>query len=228
MHTETSVPDYVLVPIPSAIFAGFVNFVARCTDGDDPHGEIAHALETFLENQEEHTGERGLLPRYDKQTRKQEAFLVKFGSPKRGYQWQSVFLPNGTRIRMTYKGLEAHAEIRFGQVYFEKQSMSPSQFARRIAADTNRNAWRGPLHSVAGKGRLGLGRHVAPPPAIGSVLLAMTTVHAKHLRTRCQQRGIPEAGAGPHATVRDPDVPGISPHAKGHRRSREPIQKGLE
>ena len=142
MTRDIEMPDYVLVPVPSAVFAGIVNFVARCTDGDDPNGVIADCLAMFLEEQEELTGEVNLLPRYDKETRNQQAFRLQFGSPDRGYQWQSVFLPNGTKIRMSYKGIEAHAQIRFGRVSFEEETLSPSQFASRIAGDTNRNAWR--------------------------------------------------------------------------------------
>ena len=41
-----------------------------------------------------------------------EILPEKYGDPGRGYQWQSVFLPNGTTIRMTYRGRNSYAEVR--------------------------------------------------------------------------------------------------------------------
>ena len=68
--------------------------------------------------------------------------LKTYGSTKKGYQWQSVFLPNGTQVRMTYQGKTYLADIRHQQLMFDGNALSPSEVARRIANNTNRNAWR--------------------------------------------------------------------------------------
>ena len=71
-----------------------------------------------------------------------DTFREKYGDPGQGYQWQTVLLPNGTNIRMSYGDRDSYAEIRHGRLYFGDASMSPSQFARRVANNTSRNAWR--------------------------------------------------------------------------------------
>lgn len=64
------------------------------------------------------------------------------GDPKLGYSWGSVFLPNGTKIRMDYKGTTHHAEVKFQNIYYKDEVYSPSELASKIAAGTSRNAWR--------------------------------------------------------------------------------------
>src|SRR5262245_33947775 len=38
--------------------------------------------------------------------------LQKYGPVSRGYNWQNVFLPNGTQLKIPYKGRDHFAEIR--------------------------------------------------------------------------------------------------------------------
>lgn len=66
----------------------------------------------------------------------------RYGDPKRGYHWETVFLPNGTDIRMPYKGRHDHAEIAHQRLMHDGQEYSPSQFASKVANNTSRNAWR--------------------------------------------------------------------------------------
>ena len=68
--------------------------------------------------------------------------LKKCGSPSEGYQWQSLFLPNGTRLKMKYKGKEHIAEVRYSQVMYEDIAYSPSEWVSHVANNTARNAWR--------------------------------------------------------------------------------------
>ncbi|MGY0715358.1 hypothetical protein [Azospirillum argentinense] len=72
-----------------------------------------------------------------------------FGDTKYGYQWSTLFLPNGTRIRMQYKGAYHYAVISNEKIIvMENESplfdghYSPSEFASRVANNTQRNAWR--------------------------------------------------------------------------------------
>jgi len=67
--------------------------------------------------------------------------IRKYGHPERGYKWQNIFLPNGTILRIKYKGDEYFAEVRHQTIYYNEQPCSPSQFANRVANNTARNAW---------------------------------------------------------------------------------------
>jgi len=72
---------------------------------------------------------------------KQE-FIEKYGDPDRGYNWQPVFLPNGTQISMTYQDKKYYAEVQHEQINYDGSTFSPSELASVIASNTRRNAWR--------------------------------------------------------------------------------------
>lgn len=59
----------------------------------------------------------------------------------RGYQWKSLFLPAGTRLRMSFAGKSHYAHVEGDEIIFDGESLSPAQIANRIAGGT-RNAWR--------------------------------------------------------------------------------------
>lgn len=65
-----------------------------------------------------------------------------YGNPLKGYRWQSLFLPNGTKLKMKYRGEEKIAEVRHQQIYYNEKPCSPSQFASQVANNTSRDAWR--------------------------------------------------------------------------------------
>ena len=71
-----------------------------------------------------------------------DEFLDEYGASSFGYRWQNVFLPNGTKVRMTYQGSTSVAEIKHEKLTFEGEALSPSEFASQVANNTNRNAWR--------------------------------------------------------------------------------------
>jgi hypothetical protein len=71
-----------------------------------------------------------------------EKFKEEFGDPSLGVQWPPLFLPNGTKLSMTYKGRTHIAEVRMQQIVYQGQYYSPSELARAIASNTSRNAWR--------------------------------------------------------------------------------------
>ena len=52
--------------------------------------------------------------------------LIRLGHPSKGYRWQGVFLPNGTILKINYKGEERTAEVRHQQIYYEGSPCSPS------------------------------------------------------------------------------------------------------
>lgn len=65
------------------------------------------------------------------------------GDTKRGYQWQQVFLPNGTDLRITYKNRNFYARVQHERIVEGKlMYASPSEWASKVADNTSRNAWR--------------------------------------------------------------------------------------
>ncbi len=67
---------------------------------------------------------------------------AEFGDPKQGYQWSTLFLPNGTHICMEYRREKHYAAVKHGSIVYEDDEYSPSELARMIANNTSRNAWR--------------------------------------------------------------------------------------
>ena len=137
--TQSNGPtDYIYVPLNVELYANLV----RRSGNADVSGYIEHSVESFLERTEgdpdiwstEYIGK--LVDEED------DVFIEKYGDPGRGYQWGTVFLPNGTQVRMSYKGQDTYAEICHDRLCCGEESMSPSQFARHVAENTNRNAWR--------------------------------------------------------------------------------------
>jgi hypothetical protein len=59
----------------------------------------------------------------------------------RGYQWKSLFLPEGTCLRFSYKGEYHHAEVRGDELVYKGLSFSPRQWLLHVTG-TVRNAWR--------------------------------------------------------------------------------------
>ncbi|SDF96825.1 MULTISPECIES: hypothetical protein [unclassified Duganella] len=57
-----------------------------------------------------------------------------------GYQWKSVFLPEGTVVRSWSYGEHNYACVEGDQLVHQGKVMSPNQFARSFAR-SNRNAW---------------------------------------------------------------------------------------
>ena len=58
----------------------------------------------------------------------------------RGYQWKSVFLPEGTVLRSWSYGDHNYARVEGDQIIHEGKPVSPNQFAQSFAR-TTRNAW---------------------------------------------------------------------------------------
>ncbi len=58
----------------------------------------------------------------------------------RGYQWKSLFLPEGTVLRSWSYGEHNYARVEGDKIMHDGESVSPNQFARSFAR-TARNAW---------------------------------------------------------------------------------------
>lgn len=59
----------------------------------------------------------------------------------RGYQWKSLFLPEGTELRMSTSGSTYHARVVGDDIVFNGRKVSPRGMTVAIAGD-GRNAWR--------------------------------------------------------------------------------------
>jgi hypothetical protein len=58
----------------------------------------------------------------------------------RGYQWKTLFLPEGTVLRSWSYGDNNYARVEGDQIIHEGKAVSPNQFAQSFAR-TTRNAW---------------------------------------------------------------------------------------
>ncbi len=58
-----------------------------------------------------------------------------------GYQWKTLFLPDGTDLRMLYDGNGYFAHVRGDHLTYQGLHVSPRQFTRMVASGV-RNAWR--------------------------------------------------------------------------------------
>ncbi|MEO7577680.1 MAG: hypothetical protein ABIT83_08695, partial [Massilia sp.] len=59
----------------------------------------------------------------------------------RGYQWKSLFLPDGTLLRAQYHGEFYYAQVRGDHIEYHGRQYSPRQFVMHLMGSV-RNAWR--------------------------------------------------------------------------------------
>ena len=65
-----------------------------------------------------------------------------FGMPKTsGYQWKSLFLPDGTVLRTIFEGKNHHCIVQGDELQFQGRNTSPSGFANGVGGK-GRNAWK--------------------------------------------------------------------------------------
>ncbi len=59
----------------------------------------------------------------------------------KGYQWKSLFLPDGTVLRTVFEGKNHHCVVESDQILYNGQAVSPSGFVNAVGG-IRRNAWR--------------------------------------------------------------------------------------
>lgn len=141
--------DYIYIPIRAAL----IQEIYRRRDLSQPvhiDGYVDHVLEGFLErtagDSDIWDNDQYIQTYWD--DREWEEEQRTYGNRNEGYMWKNLFLPNRTKLRMTYKGAVHDAEVRHqqivygGQTEFEGKPFSPSSLVNKIAEGTNRNAWR--------------------------------------------------------------------------------------
>lgn len=62
-------------------------------------------------------------------------------APLRGYQWKTLFLPEGTELRVSSARGSAYARVVGEHIMYEQRSVSPRQLCLS-ALGSGRNAWR--------------------------------------------------------------------------------------
>jgi hypothetical protein len=65
--------------------------------------------------------------------------------------WKEVTVPAGSFVRMQYGGAYHHARVETGKIVDVDGQYSPSEWASKVAAGTNRNAWRDLYFRLPGK-----------------------------------------------------------------------------
>lgn len=127
----------ITVNLPSNLYAEFVLRRGKSIDIDD---EVFVAVESYLDM----TLDSGLWENQDYMETlfEEEDRLQEFGSSTYGIQWQNVFIPNRSTVKMIYKGETVTALVKHQKIQHDDKALSPSEFASIIAKGTTRNAWR--------------------------------------------------------------------------------------
>lgn len=115
----------ISVPIPTPLFLELAEFLRDNRDPRDPVEMVSVAVEYWLSNAEW----------------KPEDLLQQPKANSLGYIWKELFLPQGTEIRMTYKGTIYRANVAGDEFFYEGRSISPAVMVNTVSG-TSRNAWR--------------------------------------------------------------------------------------
>lgn len=114
----------ISIPLPTAQFLSLADFLRDNGDRRDPVDVVAMAVEYWIDN-----------------ASWKPELLKPIPSVGRGYQWKTLFLPDGTEIRMQYKGVYYYANVVGDKILYDGRSVSPATFANTVA-QSSRNAWR--------------------------------------------------------------------------------------
>jgi hypothetical protein len=144
--------DFLYVPVPRKLY----NDVNRLSDGkidlvefslrqfddyismteeDDAHGIFGTRFEEFLAD---HYPDL-LASRRAREVGVELADDLMLSVP---LVWKEVVIPSGAQVRMQYSNAYHFAKVNDGMIEDEKGRYTPSEWASKIAAGTNRNAWR--------------------------------------------------------------------------------------
>ncbi|WP_426165752.1 hypothetical protein [Pseudoduganella sp. R-34] len=127
---------------------------------------------------------------------------------QRGYFWKKLFLPDGTRLRVSNHMTTRYAAVVGDDLVYESMTISPNRFAQ-MTLGSARNAWEVVYVQMPGQREWKLALRlryaleaderraanrpatppsaVAPPPAAPRNL-PIATLHAPQLRPDCEER----------------------------------------
>ena len=112
----------ISVPVSTEQFLELADFLRSNGDPRDPVALVSTAIDYWIQNA---SWKPELLAQTD----------------ARGYQWKNVFLPDGTQIRMPYKGAYHYSKVVGDEIIYEGKPISPGSLANTVAK-SSRNAWR--------------------------------------------------------------------------------------
>jgi hypothetical protein len=112
----------ISIPIKTEQFLELAEFLRNNNDLRDPVFVVSEAIDYWIQNA---SWKPELLAQSD----------------ARGYQWKNLFLPDGTQVRMPYKGVYYYARVEGDQIIYEGKPISPGSLANTVAS-SSRNAWR--------------------------------------------------------------------------------------
>lgn len=110
------------IPIPFPLFMALSDHKGRSRSRQEIHDMVGEAIREWLAAQDQRASA----------AHQPDAML--------GYQWKSLFLPNGTILRAVLKGKSIHAIVEGNDLVFSGERVSPSGFVN-AAGKTARNAW---------------------------------------------------------------------------------------
>lgn len=121
---------HISIPIPTTTFLLLVDFLREQGSNRDPVEQVTEAVHYWIDNA----------------SWKQEDLMPEtFESSHQGFTWKyrdtSLFLPDGTEIRMRYKEQYHYAKVVGDEITYQGQSLSPGALATVISG-SSRNAWR--------------------------------------------------------------------------------------
>jgi len=125
------VNSYVNIPIETKTFLELVDFLREVGSDRDPVETVSLAIAYWMDNAS--WKQDDLLPET----------IVPEETPS--FLWKNknftLELPEGTQVRMQYKGVEHYAKVVGSDIIYEGENYTPSQLARKISGHP-RNAWR--------------------------------------------------------------------------------------
>ena len=170
----------------------------------------APTLRALLDFQSEHDQEADPADLADRAIRDWLHYQRELAKPagQRGYFWKKLFLPDGTRLRVSNHMTTRYAAVVGDDLVYESMTISPNRFAQ-MTLGSARNAWEVVYVQMPGQRewklalrlRYALGADerraanrpatppsaVAPPPAAPRTL-PIATLHAPQLRPDCEER----------------------------------------
>jgi hypothetical protein len=120
----------VSIPIETSTFIELVDFLREQGRQRDPVKAVSDAIEYWMLNAAMKPDD--LLP-------------SSFETGSRGFTWKykdtSIFMPDGTEIRMRYKGKYHYARVQGDEIIYQGTPTSPGALANAVTS-SSRNAWR--------------------------------------------------------------------------------------
>ncbi|MGZ3183654.1 MAG: hypothetical protein ACXU8N_14550 [Telluria sp.] len=122
MRTKAAFLETVTIMLPAELHMDIRRYLYDMRSQEAPDEVVARAVEMWLHHarQQVHAPPRDVV---------------------RGYQWKSLFLPNGTHLRTRRDGEELYAIVENEHIRCNDSVVSPNQFVNGDASH-GRNAWR--------------------------------------------------------------------------------------